>query len=167
MIAQAFFGLDGKPVLCIYGYASHTKSYDGRGHLLGTAYLGLDGRPTLGTNGYARSAFTYDSANTLTDARYFDLNDKPIRTRVKVGRATRAAATEKTGLQTGDVLVSYDGLKLDCAARLRSLKSSEPAGGKPRELGLLRDGRPFALPLRSGLIYWDYELETEAIPEHK
>ena len=42
---MAYFGIDGKPILSSYGYASATWGYDPNGNAIDTLHFDVDGTP--------------------------------------------------------------------------------------------------------------------------
>ena len=69
---EAYFGLDGKPVLHKSGVARWTKAYDARGNLIEAASFGIDGRPLPNDFGCSIMRWTFNKRDLKTSYACFD-----------------------------------------------------------------------------------------------
>jgi hypothetical protein len=165
---RAYFGVDGRPVLDRRGVARVTQGYDENGNLVEEAFFATDGKPTPGKLGYVRATFEFDPDGNLIRSAYFGPDGQPVRTRVVVDESLSPGFAERPGidLKPGDVLVSYEGQEVTCARLFVTRWRSQASGPQPRELRVLRDGKPLTLPLPAGLGEWVWDsLETYGLPE--
>jgi YD repeat-containing protein len=163
MIETAQFGIDGNRALNNRGIARTTQSYDEDGNLIEEAHFGPDDRPTEGKLGYARVTFAFDKENRLADSTYYGVDGKPVETRVMVPEDATAAPYWSTDLRPGDVLVSYDGQPIACRLKLMEVFHNGVTDQKPRELRILREGKPLTLSVPAGSQEWQWQLETRGV----
>jgi hypothetical protein len=164
---RAYFGADGRPVTDRRGVARITQGYDENGNLVEEAFFGADGKPTPGSVGYVRAAFAFDQDGNHTGSTYFGPAGRPVHTEVVVedGFPTELAEAGGIPLKPGDVLVAYDGQEVTCARLFVSRWRAQAPGPQPRELRVLRGGRPLTLPVPAGLGEWVWDfLETCGLP---
>jgi YD repeat-containing protein len=165
---RAYFGADGRPVPDRHGVARATRGYDENGNLVEEAFFGTDGKPTPGHLGYVRATFTFDPDGNHTGSTYFGPDGQPVRTEVVAvedGFQPEARAAAGLALKPGDVLVAYDGQEVTCARLFVSRWRSQTPSPQPRELRVLRGGRPLTLPVPAGLGEWVWDfLETRGLP---
>ena len=66
-------------------------------------------------------------------------------------------------MKAGDILVSYDGQPITCARKLQSNLRGKVVEANPKELSILRAGRPLTQPVAPGALdYWSGQFETRA-----
>jgi S1-C subfamily serine protease len=68
---------------------------------------------------------------------------------VAVNAVTSKGPAERAGVRPGDVIVAFDGQRIDDGNTLRNLVASTPPGTKVN-LTLIRDGREQQLPVTVG-----------------
>jgi hypothetical protein len=151
-IEMAFFGLDGALTLIREGYARWTAKYDGRGNQTEQSYFGVDGQPLLNSNGFARFTWAYNDRNQLVDVAAFDTRGQPVELEVFLSHVTRGGQADRLGLRVGDVLLRYDGRPVANWARFVHGRRSEAAGGPPRPLEVLRQGKTLTVAVSPGLL---------------
>jgi hypothetical protein len=79
VVELAYFGTDGRPVLCKEGWASRRTTYDALSNPSERTYLGLDGRPIMAALlGYARMVQRYDERGRLIEEAYFGVDGAPV-----------------------------------------------------------------------------------------
>jgi hypothetical protein len=76
LIEQAYFGVDGQPVLFKDGYAKVTYKYDEQGNWIEKAYWGIDEKPTL-VDGYAKITWKHDEQGNAIEKAYWGIDEKP------------------------------------------------------------------------------------------
>jgi tRNA A-37 threonylcarbamoyl transferase component Bud32 len=165
---RAYLGVDGRPALDRRGVARVTRAYDENGNLVEESFFGTDGKSTPGNLGYVRASFTFDPDGNHTGSTYFGADGKPVRTRVVVKDTLTPAFAEQLplDLKPGDVLVAYEGQEVTCARLFVSRWRTQVPGPQPRELHVLRDGKPLTLSVPAGLGEWVWDsLETHSLPE--
>jgi serine/threonine protein kinase len=155
----------GHPVQTTYGYTRWKARYDPRGNVLETAYTDETDRPVRSKDGYARVANTYDERGYLTADAYFDVDDQPLRTEVRLTQITPGGRGEQLGLRVGDILRTYDGKEVTSASQFTGLRKARAGNGPPRELIVLRDGKPVTLTVPPGLL--SVTVTTRVTPPEK
>jgi len=78
MVEEAYFGLQGEPVLGGQGYARQTVRWGPRGELVEKAFWGLDGRPILSQEGFARETQAHDQESSQVRIQTFDMKGKRL-----------------------------------------------------------------------------------------
>ncbi len=103
-VEWAYFDRDGKPT------ARATRAYDDLGKVIEVAHFDAAGKPVNhATLGYARKLSSYDAKGQLADHQFFTADGKPATTRPVVTRIVPDSPAEKLSLQTGDILLTWDG----------------------------------------------------------
>jgi YD repeat-containing protein len=148
----AFFGSDGKPALHEDGYQRWTARYDGRRNRTETAYFGADGKPVLHRNGYHRLTRVYNAHDQEVDRAAFDCTGKPVRLQVLIAQVTPGGQADRLHLQVGDVLQRYAGVSVRNRTQFRQARSREQPGDAPRDLEVLRQGKPVTVAVSAGLL---------------
>jgi YD repeat-containing protein len=92
------------------GYARLLRRYNARGVIVGEEYQDGGGRPVCCRQGYASARWAYAWPGGFS-AEYFDQAGAPVATELVVSRAGG-------GLEAGDVILAYGGLKVKTAAEL-------------------------------------------------
>ena len=88
--AQAYFGVNGEPVLHKNGFARGTRAYDPRGNVVEEAYFGVDSEPVLHKYGFARLTRAYDPRGNVVELAFFDVDGEPVLHKDGFARGTRA-----------------------------------------------------------------------------
>ena len=103
MIEEAYFGVDGAPIVRKdIGAAKLTTVYDARGNAVEEAYFGVEGAPIASKNlGTAKLTTVYDARGNAVEQAYFGVDGAPILDkdigagRNKPGSTTRAATRSR------------------------------------------------------------------------
>ena len=78
-IGAAFFGVDGKPCRCMYGWAACHGESDERGNRTRMALFGVNGKPCLHQEGWAVCQQQFDERReTETAAAFFGVYGEPV-----------------------------------------------------------------------------------------
>jgi serine/threonine protein kinase len=151
-VERTFLDEAGHPVQTTYGYTRWKARYDPRGNVRETAYTDEADRPARSKDGYARVANTYDERGYLTAEAYFDADDQPLRTEAWLSQVNPGGRGEQLGLRVADILRTFDGKEITTAAQFLSGRRALPGDGPPRELVVLRDGKPVTFAVPPGLL---------------
>ena len=148
-------------------------AYDGQGRETNRAHYGVDGKPTATKEGHHFQATRYDAAGVKIGEDFFDLDGRPLqyRTALRVLQVFANSEAERVGLQIGDVIWAYGEWKCYNGQKwpdLRQATSSlieqiQRPGDSPRELVVLRSGRPLKFEVRPGLL--GMQFDSRPIPE--
>jgi tRNA A-37 threonylcarbamoyl transferase component Bud32 len=149
-IESEFFGLDHeKPLLIKEGYSRWTASYDAWGDELEMAFFGLDRKPARSLAGYSRRTSEYDQDGNLIGRAHFDIDGTPLQSRVVVLEVISDTQAERLGLKPGDILATYEKRAIVNSTRFVEGRKGE-TGNEPRELQVVRDGKPLLVQVVPG-----------------
>ena len=111
-VEEAYFGLDGKPMLHKDGYARWTARYDERGNRVERALFDADDHAVMVDGVGAKARYSYDDNDQLVSVIYLDKNDQVVPVEVEVKEAEPNSTAARIGLKPGDRLLSCDGALL-------------------------------------------------------
>jgi S1-C subfamily serine protease len=77
---------------------------------------------------------------------------EPVRTRPVIAEVVAETQAARLGLKASDVLVSYGGKDVALWSRFQAEKTAETAEDKPRDLKILREGKPLTFMVAAGLL---------------
>lgn len=81
--------------------------------MIEVAWFNQDDKPMPRGDGRASERHRYDERNNVLDKSLFDSDGKPLPVEVIVVRVLAKGEGERIGVKPDDVLVSYDGRKLN------------------------------------------------------
>ncbi len=117
--------------------------------------------PQLKEKGVVERAWLGIGLGFITDETMKNLNLKSKKGAF-VGSVFRDSPADKAGIRPDDVIVEYDGKKIDNADDLRWLVSNS-AINKPVKVRLIREGKELTLEVRPSKMPTDEELEKKAM----
>jgi len=89
-VGQAYFDLDGKPVMIRDGLASCEMTYDGQGRTTSLRYFDTKGMPAYSRDGVSFIAYGHDPSGQINEFKYFEADGvTPALDREGVSRITR------------------------------------------------------------------------------
>ena len=135
-----------------YGYASWTASFDDRDKQIEEAYFDETGARATDRRGVARWVAQYNDRGQEVGRLLYDTAGKLLESRILVGDIDAGSQAERLGLKKGDVVLSYGGNEVHDRDEFIKQRSREPAGGKPQELIVLRDGKRVPFLVKPGLL---------------
>jgi hypothetical protein len=119
--------------------------------LIEEAFFDVDASPLRHpAYGYARARWSYDENNTRIDAHYFDVINNELRPRVTIKSVIAGSRAEGLDLKEGDILVSYEWQEVRNTYHFLSLRRAVAEQAPPKELTLIRDGKPVIVQLPGG-----------------
>jgi S1-C subfamily serine protease len=124
------------------------------------AYYRHNGGLIAGPYGYARRTIDRDDKGVERQRRFFDANDEPIDVAVRVDAVVRESQGEKLKIQAGDILASYEGVRITDTSSLIYRRSKEDASDKPRPLVVQRGEEKLTFDVSPGPL--GLELHDEA-----
>jgi YD repeat-containing protein len=159
----SYFDERGTPVVTGRpGSARRRWTYDALGRVVERADYDTTGRPMSNAYGYSTVRFSYDEYGNETGRRLFDTSGGAVTLKVAVDKVTSGSVAADAGFQVGDVIVAYDGQRVDTtyqfANRLELFK-----GDRRREIRVERGGQTIGLDLRPGRIF-GFEIQEKAYP---
>lgn len=167
-IDWACFDTNGHPTIDLFsGCHLLQRAYDEHGRETNRVHYGTDGKPAASKDGYHRLATRYDSAGAKIGEAYFDLDGRQLqfRTALRVVQVLANGEADRIKLQVGDVIWAYDGWRLYPGQTWPDLKETSSSlverikrpGETPRELVVLRGGRPLKFEVRPGLLGMQFD----------
>lgn len=146
---KAYFGVDNNPILFASGFARETFLYDEKGNRKQFSYFGVDNKPIRCRDGFAKLVWTRKEGVEVELAA-FDEKDKPLPLCSRIDSVKAGGLGQRGGLKVGDVIVNYNGNKVeDYLQFFRLCKAARPAG-TAQKLTILRSGRMISLTIPSG-----------------
>jgi hypothetical protein len=137
-------------------------TYDEDGSVTNERFEDAEGRPCARDDGAARFVVRKDDQGRAREVAIYDAEGRRRAVRVVVRRVVPGGPAEAIGIRPGDVFADYDGRPVESTIHLIQGRASEDPGSGDHELGVLRDGRRLAFPVRPGLL--QAELDDEAGP---
>lgn len=147
----ALFGIDGALMNSQkFGWAIRRLRYDDGGNVSEISYLDSNGQLARNSYGYALRRMTYNPLNRETSREYLDENREAVHTQVTVDDVKLSSKGQRTGLQEGDIIISYDGKDPVNVHVFDDLLTAKGEG--LRELKILRNGKEENLKVDPGRI---------------
>ncbi|MBL8499130.1 MAG: toll/interleukin-1 receptor domain-containing protein [Nitrosomonas sp.] len=87
--AEAYFKIDGKPMLGEGGYARMTSTHDWNGNKTEETYFGVDGKLLLNWQGYARVTRVFDERGNNIEEAFFGVDGNPALIEQSYAKLTR------------------------------------------------------------------------------
>ncbi len=148
-IEWACFGTDGSSIVAkMYGFAKERQIFDASGKLSQVYYIDANDGPVRGAKGYAKIKYSYDDLGRETKREFFDVDGTPVFTRVTIEKVEPDSKSRRVDLQTGDMIIAYDGQEVADNRRFHELELI--SGERRRQLTIERAGRILSLDVTAG-----------------
>jgi YD repeat-containing protein len=145
----ACFGTDGSSIVAKkHGFAKARQIFDVGGKLLRVDYFDANDVPARSAKGYARIKYSYDDLGRETKREFFDVDGAPVFTRVTIEKVEPDSKSRRVDLQTGDMIIAYDGQEVADNRRFHELELI--SGERRRQLTIERAGRILSLDVTAG-----------------
>lgn len=151
-IEEAYYGIDEKPILCIYGYAGWTAKYDTRRNTTSITFFGIDRTPCSNTRGIASSTFRYNERNEVIATMMYDLEGNQLKNRPTIMSVATDSPAAHLGIFVGDVLLEYNGVSLDSLEKFDLLRSQDTEDAAEKTLSVSRNGQMLTFRVKPGLL---------------
>jgi hypothetical protein len=152
--SESYLGGDGRlyapPNL---GYAKALRTYDPQGRIRELRFLGVDDQPVNDSRGYSIQKYTYDENGRSSRMEYFDTEGKPLSVRVVVQQVIPGGAGVRAGIETGDLLVEYEGRPIQDVTSFVAARDAETRDSANRRLKLQRNGELKEISIPAGTLH--------------
>jgi tRNA A-37 threonylcarbamoyl transferase component Bud32 len=126
------------------GYHRRTASYDAARRVVEYAYFDADGKLVMSPQGFARVQCQYEESGALKHVTYFGADGRTLKgtPAVTIVQVLPETPAQRLGLKAGDVLKSYNGLRLDSQCVLMNEQDRIKNQPGPIAIEVERDGKP-------------------------